>query len=585
MHISNPNEFSPTYPATKGSQEAMKGQEGQEEISFGIICNGTVFQAWQADSIHQLLALEKVSCGLLIIAKDPPAGRKKPKHLCWYLYKRLSARFARSLSQVDMTRDLENIPAIYNEPDSGADSSGYFSALAVEKIREAGLKFILNFGSANLGGKILEAAAYGIWTIHHDDLQTYRGEPQSFWEIFRDDKITGAVLQKLTENEDAGVILRQGYVKTRYSYARNRDQINRETSRWPALLCTDILNGHTEIFQEKPVESNAPVYPLPRNRQLLIFLFKLVYFRLREASRKFFFTDYWNIGVAKAPISAFLGDELPEVDWYPLRSRNRFLADPFGWIDDKDEHKLHIFYETYPFKEARGKLDYILYDRSFGKETKLIKETFHLSYPYPVQYKGDFYLVPESFEANRVFMYRATHFPLSWERSHVLLDGFPGIDNTIIRHEDTYWMFTTDRNDGFRHNLKLFYTDDLLGEWTPHPKNPVKTDIRSARPAGTPFLHEGNWYRPSMDYAEKIEGRIYINKILRLTRTAYEEIPVRIIDPYADNAFSDKIHTLSKAGNYTLVDGGKEAFIFGSIYFMLRGIVLVFHKVRKKLTR
>jgi hypothetical protein len=564
----------------------MKVDDKLREIRFGIMCKGTVFQAWQADAIQKLLATDRVSCGTVIIEDDPPAGGKiKLKHLLWYVYDYFSRRFSRSLRRVDLTGKLETFPTIRCHRDAGAGSSHHFRDQDIERIIAAKLDFILRFGSGIIRGKILEAATYGIWAFHHDDLHSYMGEPQSFWEIYRDDKITGAVIQKLTDSMDAGMVLKKGFVRTRYSYARNRDQIHHETSRWPAMLCMDIRNGHTAKFHRDPCVNEDPVYHLPRNWQVAAFLFRLAYYNLREASRKLFFTDYWNIGVAQAPISAFLGDRKPEVDWFPLHSRNRFLADPFGLVDESDKRKLHIFYETYPYTQARGKLDYVSYDGTFSPEQKLIRESFHLSYPYPVRHNGEYYLVPESYEANRVFMYKAVDFPLLWEKSHILIDGFAGIDSTIIRHEDTYWMFTADKMDGFRHNLKLFYTDDLLGDWTPHPQNPVKTDIRSARPAGTPFQHHGQWYRPAMDYAEKIEGRICINKILTLTRTAYEEIPVTIIDPYRNSCFPDKIHTLCEAGEYTVVDGGREAFIFGSIYFVLRGIVLLIRKLYRKFNR
>ena len=553
----------------------MAEEDKNQEIRFGIMCRGTVFRAWQADAIKKLLSLEKVSCELLIVDDDPPvSGKTKLKHLLWYAFNCLSKKRSRSFKQVDLTKQLESVPTI---------NSQHFRDLDIVNIREADLHFILKFGFGIIRGEILDAAKYGVWSFHHDDEQVYRGGPPAFWEIYKDDKITGAILQRLKDKLDEGVVLKKGFVKTKYSYARNRDQIYKETSRWPALLCIDILNGHTDQFHAKPGESTAPVYHHPRNWQVLAFLLKLVYYNLREASRSFFFTDYWNIGVVKAPISAFLDEEKPEVDWYPLRSRNRFLADPFCLVDETDKHSLHIFYETYPYKEARGKLDYILYEQSFGPEQKLIKEPFHLSYPYPIKHNGNYYLVPEAYESNSVFIYKAVDFPLSWEKSHVLMDGFAGIDNTIIKHEDTYWMFTTDRRDGFRHNLKLFYAEDLFSEWVPHPKNPVKTDIRSARPAGTPFYYKGNWYRPSMDYAEKIEGRIFINKVLKLSKTEYEEIQVKVIDPYTDTRFSDKIHTLCDAGEYTIIDGGKEAFIFGSIYFVLHKVILVIKKLKAKI--
>jgi len=558
----------------------------RKEIRFGIMCTGTVFPRWQADAITKLLSLERVSCELLIVDDNPPVyGKRKLKHLCWYAYNRISEKLSVSFKKVDLTKELEAIPSMICQTDATENFSQHFRDQDIEKIREADLHFILGFGSGMIRGKVLDAAIYGIWSFHHDDEQVYRGAPPAFWEIYKDDKITGALLQKLTDKPDAGVILMKGFVKTRYAYAKNRDRIYKETSRWPALLIIDILNGHTDQFHANPTATKAPVYQLPRNWQILVFLFRLAYYNLREAGRNLFFTDYWNIGVAKAPISAFLDEEKPQVEWYPLCSRNRFLADPFCLVDESDKQRLHIFYETYPFKEARGKLDYVLYDKSFGPEQKIIKEPFHLSYPYPIKHNGDYYLVPESYEANSVFMYKAVNFPLSWEKSHILLDGFAGIDNTIIRHDDTYWLFTTDKKDGFRHNLKLFYAEDLFAEWIPHPKNPVKTDIRSARPAGTPFLHKGGWYRPSMDYAEKIEGRIYLNKVLKLSRTEYEEIPVKIIDPYTNTRFPDKIHTLCDAGEYTIVDGGREAFIFGSIYFVLHKFILLVKKFKVKISR
>jgi hypothetical protein len=562
----------------------MAEDDKTKEIRFGVMCRGTVFPEWQADAIKRLLSLENVSCRLLIFDGDPPASDKRNlKHLLWYAHSRMSQKLSRSSRKVDLEKQFEAIPSIICQTGKSGHLSQQLRDDDIKRIREADLYFILKFGFGIIRGEILDAARFGVWSFHHDEKQIYRGDPPAFWEIYKDDKITGAILQRLTDKLDEGVILKKGFVKTKYSYARNRDQILKESSRWPALLCIDMLNGHTDQFYAKPGEIKARIYRHPRNCQILVFWFKLIYFNLREASRSIFFTDYWNIGVAKAPISAFLDEVKPEVDWYPLRSRNRFLADPFCIVDKTDKHRLHIFYETYPFHEAKGKLDYVFYEQSFGPEQKLIKEPFHLSYPYPIKHNGEYYLVPEAYESNSVFMYKAVGFPLSWEKSHVLMAGFAGIDNTIIKHEDTFWMFTTDRKDGFRHNLKLFYTEDIFSEWMPHPKNPVKTDIRSARPAGTPFFYQGDWYRPSMDYAEKIEGRIFINKVLKLSKTEYEEIQVKIIDPYTDTRFSDKIHTLCDAGEYTIIDGGKEAFIFGSVYFILHKIIVVIKKLKAKI--
>jgi hypothetical protein len=307
----------------------MTEDDKSQEIRFGVMCRGTVFPAWQADAIKKLFSLDKVSIGLLIFDDNPPtSGKWNLKHLLWYAYSSLSKKLSRSSRKVDLTKQFEGIPSIICQTDKRDHLSQQFRDQDIKRIREADLHFILKLGFGIIRGEILDAARYGVWSFHHDNEQTYRGGPPAFWEIYNDDKITGAILQRLTDKLDAGVILKKGFVKTKYSYARNRDQIFKETHRWPALLCIDLLNGHTDQFHAKPGETKAQVYHHPRNCQLLVFLFKLIYFNLREASRSIFFTDYWNIGVVKAPISAFLDEEKPEVDWYPLRSRNRFLADP-----------------------------------------------------------------------------------------------------------------------------------------------------------------------------------------------------------------------------------------------------------------
>lgn len=138
-------------------------------------------------------------------------------------------------------------------------------------------------------------------------------------------------------------------------------------------------------------------------------------------------------------------------------------------------------------------------------------------------------------------------------------------------------MFTSDKNDGTSYNLNLFYADDVFNEWQPHPQNPVKTDVRSARSAGIPFVYKGELYRPSIDYSEKCEGSITINKVITITKEIYQEVNCNEVRPYKNSSlFSDKIHHLCETGGYTVIDGCKEAFILTNINllkYMVKTIV------------
>ena len=62
-------------------------------------------------------------------------------------------------------------------------------------------------------------------------------------------------------------------------------------------------------------------------------------------------------------------------------------------------------------------------------------------------------------------------------------------------------------------DLHIWWSDDLFGQWRPHAANPVKIDARSARPAGTPFVHAGTLYRPAQDCSHTYGGAVAICRV------------------------------------------------------------------------
>ena len=54
--------------------------------------------------------------------------------------------------------------------------------------------------------------------------------------------------------------------------------------------------------------------------------------------------------------------------------------------------------------------------------------------------------------------------------------------------------------------LFAFHADSPRGPWTAHALNPVVCDVSCARPAGQPFVVDGVWYRPSIDYGYDATG-------------------------------------------------------------------------------
>jgi hypothetical protein len=126
-------------------------------------------------------------------------------------------------------------------------------------------------------------------------------------------------------------------------------------------------------------------------------------------------------------------------------------------------------------------------------------------------------------------------------------------------------LFVGNHDDQDEAKLFVFHAQDLRGPWQPHAANPVKCDLRSARPAGPLFMLDGALYRPAQDCSVTYGGAIIINRIDRLTPEEFAEQAVRRLAPAAHGPYPHGLHTLSGAGHLTLVDGKRHAISLASL--------------------
>lgn len=86
-------------------------------------------------------------------------------------------------------------------------------------------------------------------------------------------------------------------------------------------------------------------------------------------------------------------------------------------------------------------------------------------------------------------------FPGGWTLLQVQLSGSGQLlDTSPVHFQGRWWVFTTRRRPR-PSRLELYVADDLLGEWIPHPQNPLTVDARFSRCGGRPFVFEGQVYR------------------------------------------------------------------------------------------
>src|SRR5204863_6061653 len=110
-------------------------------------------------------------------------------------------------------------------------------------------------------------------------------------------------------------------------------------------------------------------------------------------------------------------------------------------------------------------------------------------------------------------------FPDKWQLEKVLLDANCPLDATVIEVEETWWMFVNIQEAGAAVNwdeLHLYHADSLFGPWKPHARNPIVSDVRSARPAGRLFWSNNVLYRPGQDSSLRYGYATTISKVTKL---------------------------------------------------------------------
>jgi len=441
----------------------------------------------------------------------------------------------------------------------------------VRRIRDEHLDFILHFATGAVEGEILDAARYGVWSFQFDDPQRYRATTPGFWEIYRGDPVNGAVLERLTVLAEAPIVLRRGYFRTAlHSYRRNIDEVHFGAAGWVANVCKDLLHERVAYLDSPPSPMSAPVLEGPTNSEMVRFLARQTGNSVQRLGRGAFHHEEWCLGIVDAPISSFLEphDTRP-VRWFRPAGGDRFAADPFGLEVDG---AVQILYEDFRYRTSRGVIATL--DASargpLSPPTVALDLSVHASYPYLFVDRGDIFCVPETNEAREVNLYRAVDFPTKWEKVATLLKGPAALDGTVFRHEGRWWLTYTDLDVGQYVHLFVWHAKELEGPWEPHARNPVKADIRSARPAGTPFVHEGHLYRPAQDCSRTYGGGITLNRILRLTPDDFAEETAAVLGPDPSGPFPDGIHTLSAVGDVTLIDGKRHRFIPSAIPYVIR---------------
>lgn len=519
-----------------------------QSLRFGVILEGENIKKWEYLCINKILGLDNVDIALIIINnshKIKPHSILKKIHIRYTLFHIFLRLFINpeSIKKIKISDILSGV-AVKNFEKTKED---------IKEIQDLKLDFILSFESENSNIEILEIPKYGVWAFHSGDVNKSFYYPPCFWEIYYNENTTTFALVKFMKNQGQYIVLKKGIFKSEeFSYSKNLNNVFFESARWPSQVCIDIFNGKADYINNdtSPVKLNSQY--IPKNFQMLGFFYKITKNWLLYEFKRVFKFNTWNIGIAYQPIQKFLKDEKPKIHFLSAPEIGQFKADPFGTFKNG---KATILFENFYHKTNRGQIYCIEFPGEANeKAIETFKLPYHMAYPYIFEYKDNIYCIPQIRGLNKIILFKAIHFPNHWEEIYTLVRDVKASDSTVFQYNNIWWLTFTDKETNADMNLFLWYADELLGTWKPHANNPVKMDIRSSRPAGTPFLYNGELFRPAQDCSEGYGKRIAINKVVKLTPTQFEEEFIKFIKPFPDTPYSEGIHTISSCGKWTLID-------------------------------
>jgi len=191
----------------------------------------------------------------------------------------------------------------------------------------------------------------------------------------------------------------------------------------------------------------------------------------------------------------------------------------------------------------------------------VLKEDFHLSFPFIFKYKNRFFMCPDTSKISEIRLYECVKFPFRWKFYKTIKKKINSVDNIIFKKNNLWWLLTNidQSNTGdFSHDLSIFYSKSgpLSNKWKDHSLNPIKINSSESRNAGI-IIEKNKITRISQvqgfdNYGEGIN----FHKIKNLSINKYNEeiISNKQFIKIKKNLNNADIHHYSKVGDDIMVD-------------------------------
>lgn len=529
-------------------------------LRIGILLDSLHMPAWAHGVLARLVESDYAEIVLVVLDGTPAkkAGRLSgfigSRHLWAYdLHRKLDRLLfpARpdALAVEDAAKLLAAVPTVTITPVREGEVDRIDE---LESLQGYDIDVFLQLGFRALTGRILKAARFGVWS-HYPGGEGW-DEMAGSREVFEGQPVTISTLYAL--DADKPKPLCRSHLGTNFAAAHR----NRSRLCWRNMACT--IRALKRLHELGPIDFFDRIHiedthssgrrSLPANGEFLKLFSSFAWRRAKLGLGRLFSFNQWILMFGEGDGISASFPQFRKI----LPPRDRSWADPF--VVHRDG-RYFIFVEEMPRRTKKGHISLIeMTDDCNCKEpVKLIEKPYHLSYPFVFEWSGDYYMIPESGAGRRIDVFKCAEFPDEWIFHKTLMSGVRAVDTTLLYHDDRWWLFAgmaDHQGSSTREELFLFYGDGPLSDsWTPHPQNPVISDVRRARPAGRIFSHDGHLYRPSQDCSVRYGYALRVNRITRLSTTEFAEEEFSVVAPDGDRGII-AVHTLNHASGLTVID-------------------------------
>ena len=497
---------------------------------------------WQLEALEE--AKDIIDIRLILSCNNTKTNRKFLQNFFYYVLNFFTLK-NQSTSKISIKNLSKNIFSFRSSYE------GVWQLVPNEVTRileEENIDLVIKFGMSLL--KIDDnTKKFSIFSYHHGDPSKYRGRPAGFYELFNNENKVGVVVQELSNNLDAGKVYSFAESKVMHdSYKQTALNFYR-VSRF--LLRKAIINYEKNRTEDiNPIGKN---YSLPSNLKVFLFLTKILYRKTKKILYGIFFEKKWNVGTYPMPRdfqSNILLDP-NKINIFNINGNYTFYADPF-FSSNLDKVRVEAL------NKRNGIGDILEIDLINKDFSKVILSGNHYSYPHSFKHENKEYLLPEVASHSAQYC-----IPLDSQNSEkIYLEGLESkriVDATLFKKDNIFFIFFCEKDDE-SNVLKLYFSNNLKGEYKKHPNSPICINPTRSRMGGDIFIHDENIFRFGQNNSRDYGSSNTIIRISKISDTDYEEevcgsIKIKgIKGPHTVNFNSDS--------NIMLIDFYKNQFSF-----------------------